>query len=613
MLTQQVHDFYIPVMGTAFTIDAPLKVGRYGISSVISIGDDELCEAMREFYAAKHQEPYEPILKHDDDYRARRITAYLNLVHKLLNQQIDSLKRTAFVSGSEITKYFELLADDSPLKQDYEAMIAMPEGQEKILAQDVLRESVKAGQIDVNIMTKLDRLNYGKDGQLLPELFSDALSALRGYATSVLASSIVFSAGFNRRLYAYCSQFDDFFPDATGRIKKKIILKVSDFRSSVIQGRFLAKKGLWVSEHRIESGLNCGGHAFATAGVLLGPILQEFKDNKASLVEDLHQLANKALSNLGRELFPSEPYVRITVQGGLGTHQEHEFVLKYYRIDGTGWATPFLLVPEVTLLDDKMREHLRASGKKDLYLSEVSPLGVPFNTVSGTAGERQKHARVVAKRPGSPCPKGFLVSNTEFSKKPVCTASVFYQKRKIKELDGLDLVASHYKEKFNAIVNKTCLCEDLAAGALLKSTIDNKRSLTPTVCPGPNLAYFSKMASLKEMVGHIYGELSLLNDVYRSNFFLNELRLYINYIEREVRKALPVPTDKQAKYILGFKENLEKGIHYYTELIPQLFNEHIQYRVKMKDDLNALKEDLDKIVQKYVAVFSQKTSTVLVA
>ena len=68
------------------------------------------------------------------------------------------------------------------------------------------------------------------------------------------------AAGFNRRLYAYIEQFKDFYADAKGEIKKKIILKVSDFRSTIIQGKFLAKKGLWVSEYRIESGLNCGGH-----------------------------------------------------------------------------------------------------------------------------------------------------------------------------------------------------------------------------------------------------------------------------------------------------------------------------------------------------------------
>ena len=40
----QPHSFHIPVMGTGFTIDTPLKVARYGISSVISLVDDVLIE-----------------------------------------------------------------------------------------------------------------------------------------------------------------------------------------------------------------------------------------------------------------------------------------------------------------------------------------------------------------------------------------------------------------------------------------------------------------------------------------------------------------------------------------------------------------------------------------
>ena len=67
----------------------------------------------------------------------------------------------------------------------------------------------------------------------------------------------------NPRLYGYIANFKDFFPDVNGKIKKKIVLKVSDYRSAIIQGKFLAKKGLWVSEYRIESGLNCGGHALS--------------------------------------------------------------------------------------------------------------------------------------------------------------------------------------------------------------------------------------------------------------------------------------------------------------------------------------------------------------
>ena len=71
---KSIHTLHIPVMGTAFSIDTPIKVAKYGISSVISLVDDTLIEEMRQFYCKLMKEPYVAIKKHDEDYRARRIT-----------------------------------------------------------------------------------------------------------------------------------------------------------------------------------------------------------------------------------------------------------------------------------------------------------------------------------------------------------------------------------------------------------------------------------------------------------------------------------------------------------------------------------------------------------
>ena len=56
------HTFHIPVMGTGFMIDAPLRVAKYGISSVLSLVDDVLIEQMRKFHSEKAGEPYAVIL-----------------------------------------------------------------------------------------------------------------------------------------------------------------------------------------------------------------------------------------------------------------------------------------------------------------------------------------------------------------------------------------------------------------------------------------------------------------------------------------------------------------------------------------------------------------------
>ncbi len=118
------HTFHIPVLGLGFTIDTPLKVARYGISSVVSIVDDILIERMRRFHTEQEGEVFTPITPAEPDSRAKRITAYLNLLNRQVNQQFDDLKQQAFVEGTDITRYFDLLPDSSTLKIRYQQMLA---------------------------------------------------------------------------------------------------------------------------------------------------------------------------------------------------------------------------------------------------------------------------------------------------------------------------------------------------------------------------------------------------------------------------------------------------------------------------------------------------------
>ncbi len=302
-LINPVHKFYIPVMGTGFTIDTPLKVARYGISSVVSLVDDVLIEQMRKRLSGESGAEYEEIPESHEDSRAARITSYLNMMDEMVEGQMEKLRTSLFEAGSEITRYFEMLPE-SPLKAMYTAMQNARDPQERARLQALLREKIRPGAIDVNIMTKLDRDRMSR-GKALPPVFSDAMSALRGYANSRLQSSLVLSAGMNRKLYSYLTEFADFFPDDTGEIRKRIILKVSDFRSALIQGKMLAKKGLWVSEYRIESGLNCGGHAFGGKGTLLGPVLRILPRSGTTLASQLHEIWAGAMAELGR-IVPQE-------------------------------------------------------------------------------------------------------------------------------------------------------------------------------------------------------------------------------------------------------------------------------------------------------------------
>ncbi len=582
------HLFHIPVMGTGFSIDTPLRVAKYGISSAISLVDDVLIEQMRKYYCRRLGLQYLEIAIDDEDARANRVTAYLDLVDELVRDQVRTLQSSAFEPGSEITRYFEMLPD-SPLKETYTEMLTMPDPAEKARMQDALRRQVTPGSIDVNIMTKVDRDIY-RNGNKLPPEFSDAMAALRGYARSSLRSSIIFSAGINPRLYGYLASFEDFFPDDKGLLRKRIVLKVSDFRSAMVQGKYLAKRGLWVSEYRIESGLNCGGHAFATEGCLMGPILEEFGRKKTELIDRLHQLYNKALVRMERAPVHSPYEVRVTVQGGIGTADENRFLLEYYGVDGTGWGTPFLLVPEVTNVDDIHLKKLSGAGDGDVFLSDRSPLGVPFWSLRNSASEEARRQRIDANKPGSPCPKGFLASDTEFTRIPICHASRSYQRQKLEQIAEHAPLSPQLAETKNHVLHKTCLCNDLAGSVTLKYGID--KDARPAICCGPNIVNFTKIASLEEMVSHIYGRLSLLTDSDRPHMFIRELSLYVENFRQELQTASEGLMDKTANCLSDFKGNLIAGIEYYQNLAEQFSREQ---RERFLRDLDTLFEELEKV------------------
>ena len=585
------HTFHIPVLGLAYSVDTPIKVARYGISSVVSIVDDILIERMRQLYTEKNKEPFIPINPKESDFRSKRIKAYLNTLNKQVSQQFENLKQEAFRVGTDITRYFELLPDNSPLKESYQIMLNETNYEKKLVLQEDLRKNMQKGEIQVNIMAKVDRMNINEHGDQI----SDALTALKGFAESDLSSAVVLSAGMNPRLYSYLESFSDFLPDNSSQFKKRIILKVSDFRSALIQAKFLAKKGLWVSEFRVESGLNCGGHAFATEGYLLGPILEEFKTKRQEMINELFQIYSRALVEKGIQI-NQEPELKISVQGGIGTSSENIFLMNHYQLDATGWGSPFLLVPEATNVDEETLELLSTADHDDFYISGSSPLGIPFNNFRKSSGEKQRLERIAKGRPGSPCTKKYLSSNTEFTEQPICTASREYQNLKIKQIESEGLPPEEFKAKFDEITEKVCLCEGLATPAYLKNNILKPKETKATViCPGPNIAYFNGKFSLDEMVSHIYGKLNLLTDNERPNLFINELNLYVEYLKKDISKHLQEVSDKKAKYLSKFKEQLENGIEYYKQLVPLISDQTEIYRKKMLAELLEIEQKLKHI------------------
>ena len=586
------HNFHIPVLGIGYSIDTPVKVAHYGISSVVSLLDDILMEKLREFYSIKFNLPFQGISEKIDDFRAKRITAYLNLMDKLVKEKFEELKASYEQKSGEFWKYIEMLQDSSVLKQKFEKI---KREWDRFDVREWINENLTMGSIDVNIMTKVDKENY-RGSEKLPVEYNDGHAALRGFVKSDLKSSVVLSAGMSPRLYNYLESFDEFYPDENFQLRKKITLKVSDYRSALIQGKYLAKKGIWVSEYRIESGLNCGGHAFPTNGFLLGPVLEEMKANRQELIDQTYKLFKAALTAKNRPCPPAAPEIKVTAQGGVGTAEEHQFLTDHYQLDSIGWGTPFLLVPEAVNVDKQTIEMLCTATEDDLYVSNISPLGVPFNNLRGNTKDIEKEEYIKNNTPGNPCPKKYAALSNEFGEPTLCTASRKFQRLKIQELDSKQLDKEEYKQELEKITVKSCICVGLGTSALLVNNLDTRVEKTGvSICPGPNMAYFSREMSLKEMVDHIYGKMNVILRKDRPHMFIKELGIYVEYLKNKIDETSQPWSEKQEEYFTTYSENLGKGIEYYKELFSSVKVNFQEKKAKLMAELEKYETQLNKL------------------
>ena len=299
--------------------------------------------------------------------------------------------------------------------------------------------------------------------------------------------------------------------------------------------------------------------------------MEEFKQKKEELIANNFQIMNKALElkNLPtvEQPFPME----ITVQGGVGTSAEHDFLIENYNMDSVGWGSPFLLVPEATTLDAETRTLLAKAEEKDLYLSHISPLGIPFNAIRGTSNEFFKQQRIDKDKAGSSCPKKFLALSKDSKGNGICTASKKYQDAKLEELDTIKEEISDiiFQKRKDSITEKACLCVGLANASYLDNDIKIKGEAQGVViCPGPNMAYFNEEISLEKMVNHIYGRRNVMPFENRPNLFVKEIELYVDYLKKEIEDHTNI-TNAVLKKWNSFKANLISGIEYYEDLFSQ--------------------------------------------
>jgi hypothetical protein len=290
---------------------------------------------------------------------------------------------------------------------------------------------------------------------------------------------------------------------------------------------------------------------------------------------------------------PKLPALQITAQGGVGTTDEHQFLLNHFKLSSVGWGTPFLLVPEAINLDPDTIGLLSKATEQDQYLSNTSPLGVPFHTLKGNTQDLEKHRLIDKGRPGSACPKKFLISNKEFTERPVCTASRQYQHAKLLDLETSDLSPIEIRKEQKKIMEKSCICVGLGNAALLTHHLMEKKGNSGvSVCPGPNIAYFTKTVSLRSMVDHIYGRSNILERQDRPNMFIKEFNLYLDYFKNKLQEANTPLTPKQQCYFDSFKENLQSGLQYYKVLFSRMDQSWNNIRIKALKDLNKIEYQL---------------------
>jgi hypothetical protein len=112
------------------------------------------------------------------------------------------------------------------------------------------------------------------------------------------------------------------------------------------------------------------------------------------------------------------------------------------------------------------------------------------------------------------------------------------------------------------------------------------------VCPGPNIAYFTEIVSLRTMVDHIYGRTNLIKRTDRPHVFVKELRLYVEYLRNQIIESVKPFDTKQRAFFEKFRDNLCSGIEYYRDLFAKTEERWTDVYHDFQKELSAFQREL---------------------
>ena len=101
------------------------------------------------------------------------------------------------------------------------------------------------------------------------------------------------------------------------------------------------------------------------------------------------------------------------------------------------------------------------------------------------------------------------------------------------------------------------------------------------------------------MVDHIYGRINLLRKTYRPHMFVNELKIYIDYLREQLSKT-DLSDSKPMKYYRAFCKNMHDAVEYYSAISDRIIKFNAKDKNLFISELQVIEQEIIDIEQKVI-------------